>query len=365
MTVFSILFGILLFSFLIFIHELGHFVAAKSFGVQVNEFSMFMGPVLWKKQKGETLYSIRLIPIGGFCEMEGENGDSTNPCSFMAVAWWKRLAILAAGPVMNLLSGLLLFAFFFAPQQRYILPVVDVVEPGSAIAAVGDNWEGIKEGDRILKVDGERIYMYTDFELVLTANSDAERNPENRHDLVLLRDGERVELKNFPMQKRTFQDENGSSQRYGFSFGSVERTIPTLLRQTWNAALSNVQMVRISLGMLFSGKANLDDMRGPVGIVEIMAEDSAKSSSLYYAILNMLSLGGLIAVNLGIMNLLPIPALDGGRSVGTLLTAAVEGITKKKLDPKYEGYVHGAGMIVLLAFMGFIMCKDIFRIFKG
>ncbi len=365
MTVFSILFGILLFSFLIFIHELGHFVAAKSFGVQVNEFSMFMGPVLWKKQKGETLYSIRLIPIGGFCEMEGENGDSTNPRSFMAVAWWKRLAILVAGPVMNLLSGLLLFAFFFAPQQRYILPVVDVVEPGSAIAAVGDNWEGIKEGDRILKVDGERIYMYTDFELVLTANSDAERNPENRHDLVLLRDGERVELKNFPMQKRTFQDENGSSQRYGFSFGSVERTIPTLLRQTWNAALSNVQMVRISLGMLFSGKANLDDMRGPVGIVEIMAEDSAKSSSLYYAILNMLSLGGLIAVNLGIMNLLPIPALDGGRSVGTLLTAAVEGITKKKLDPKYEGYVHGAGMIVLLAFMGFIMCKDIFRIFKG
>lgn len=365
MTVFSILFGILLFSFLIFIHELGHFVAAKSFGVQVNEFSMFMGPVLWKKQKGETLYSIRLIPIGGFCEMEGENGDSTNPRSFMAVAWWKRLAILVAGPVMNLLSGLLLFAFFFAPQQRYILPVVDVVEPGSAIAAVGDNWEGIKEGDRILKVDGERIYMYTDFELVLTANSDAERNPENRHDLVLLRNGERVELKNFPMQKRTFQDENGSSQRYGFSFGSVERTIPTLLRQTWNAALSNVQMVWISLGMLFSGKANLDDMRGPVGIVEIMAEDSAKSSSLYYAILNMLSLGGLIAVNLGIMNLLPIPALDGGRSVGTLLTAAVEGITKKKLDPKYEGYVHGAGMIVLLAFMGFIMCKDIFRIFKG
>lgn len=365
MTVFSILFGILLFSFLIFIHELGHFVAAKSFGVQVNEFSMFMGPVLWKKQKGETLYSIRLIPIGGFCEMEGENGDSTNPRSFMAVAWWKRLAILVAGPVMNLLSGLLLFACFFAPQQRYILPVVDVVEPGSAIAAVGDNWEGIKEDDRILKVDGERIYMYTDFELVLTANSDAERNPENRHDLVLLRNGERVELKNFPMQKRTFQDENGSSQRYGFSFGSVERTIPTLLRQTWNAALSNVQMVWISLGMLFSGKAGLKDMSGPVGIVQMMTETSARSSSLYYAFLNMLSFGGLISVNLGIMNLLPIPALDGGRSVGTLLTALVEGITRKKLNPKYEGYIHGAGMIVLLAFMGLIMFKDIFMIFKG
>lgn len=365
MTIFSILFGILLFSLLIFIHELGHFLAAKSFGVQVNEFSMFMGPVLWKKQKGETLYSIRLVPIGGFCEMEGENGDSVSPRSFMAAAWWKRLVILVAGPVMNLLSGLLLFACFFAPQQRYILPVVDVVEPGSAIAAVGDDWEGIKQGDRILKVDGERIYMYTDFELVLTANSDLEKNPENRHDLVLLRDGEQIELKNFPMQKRTFQDENGASQRYGFSFGSVERTVPALLRQTWNATLSNVQMVWISLGMLFSGKAGLKDMSGPVGIVQMMTETSARSSSLYYAFLNMLSFGGLISVNLGIMNLLPIPALDGGRSVGTLLTAAVEGITRRKLNPKYEGYIHGAGMIVLLAFMGLIMFKDIFMIFKG
>lgn len=365
MSVFSILFGIFLFSLLIFIHELGHFVAAKTFGVQVNEFSMFMGPVLFKKQKGETLYSIRLIPIGGFCEMEGENGDSISPRSFTAAAWWKRLVILVAGPLMNLLAGLVLFGCFFAPQERYIVPVVEQVEQGSAVAA-DENRDGIREGDRILEIDGERIYMYSDFDLVLTANADSQNNPENRHDLVLLRDGQRVVLRDFAMQKRQFQEEDGSvSLRYGFSFGSVERSVTTLLKQTWDACLSNIRMVRISLKMLFTGKAGLKDMSGPVGIVQMMTETSARSSSLYYAFLNMLSFGGLISVNLGIMNLLPIPALDGGRSVGVVLTALVEGITRRKINPKYEGYIHGAGMILLFALMGIIMFKDIFVIVKG
>lgn len=365
MSVFSVLFGILLFSLLIFVHELGHFVAAKSFGVQVNEFAMFMGPVLWKKQKGETLYSLRLIPFGGFCEMEGENGDSDNPRSFTAAAWWKRLVILVAGPVMNLVAGLVLFGCFFAPQERFIVPVVDRVEQGSAIAAFGTE-AGLKEGDRILKIDGERIYMYSDFELILTANADSENNPRNRHDLVLLRDGERIELEDFPMEKRTFQEEDGSTTlRYGFSFGSVEKTLSSLLKQTWNASMSNIRMVRLSLKMLFTGKAGLKDMSGPVGIVQMMSETSAQSSSLYYAFLNMLSFGGLISVNLGMMNLLPIPALDGGRAVGVLLTALVEGVTRKKINPKYEGYIHGAGLVVLMALMVLIMFKDIFVIFKG
>lgn len=366
MTIFSVLFGIILFSLLILFHELGHFTAAKSFGVQVNEFALFMGPVLWKKQKGETLYSLRLIPIGGFCEMEGENGDSISPRSFTAAPWWKRLVILIAGPVMNLVMGFLLFLCFFAPQERYIVPVVDHVEPGSAVGAFGEDEVGLKKGDRILEVDGSRVYMYNDFELLLTANTDPEANPENKHDLVLLRDGGKVELKDFPMQKRSFREEDGSvSLRYGFNFSSEGRTFFSLLSQTWNAVLSNVRMVYISLGMLLTGKAGLKDMSGPVGIVQMMSQTSAQSSSLYYAFLNMLSFGGLISVNLGIMNLLPIPALDGGRSLGVVLTALVEGITRKKINPKYEGYIHGAGMIVLLALMGLIMFKDIFVIARG
>lgn len=366
MTAFSIIFGIILFSLLIFIHELGHFTAAKSFGVQVNEFSMFMGPALWKKKKGETLYAIRLIPFGGYCEMEGENGDNTeNPRSFCAAAWWKRVIILVAGPAMNLLAGLLLFAIFFAPQQRYNVPVIDAMEPTCALAATQEQ-PGLMVGDQILKVDGRRIYMYTDFSLVLTAQSDEVKNPENRHDLVVLRDGKKIELKNFAMKMQEYPNEDGTTTlRYGFNFGNVPRSFGTLVKQSWNACLSNVQMVVISLQMLFNGKASVKDLSGPVGIVHMMSDTASRSGSLYYALLNMLSFGGLITVNLGVMNLLPIPGLDGARAVGVLLTALVEGITRKKVNPKYEGYIQSAGTLVLFALLALVMFKDVIQIFKG
>ncbi len=366
MTIFSVIFGIILFSLLIFIHELGHFTAAKLFHVQVNEFSMFMGPALWKKQKGETLYAIRLIPLGGYCEMEGEDGEGReNPRSFCAAAWWKRLVILVAGPMMNLLAGLVLFAIFFAPQKAYNVPVVAAIEQGSALAATEDA-PGLMEGDRILKLDSERIYMYSDFNLVLTANANPHTNPEDRHDLVVLRDGQKVELKNFAMEKREFVNEDGStSLRYGFSFGAVDRSLKTLISQTWNACLSNVRMVRISLQMLFNGKASVKDLSGPVGIVAMMSETANQSGSFYYALLNMLSFGGLITVNLGVMNLLPIPGLDGARAVGVLLTTLIECITRKKVNPRYEGYIQSAGTLVLFALLIVIMFKDVIQIFRG
>ena len=130
----SILFAIALFSLLIFLHELGHFVAAKLSGVRVNEFSMFMGPAIWKKQKGETLYSIRCIPIGGYCAMEGEDGGSDDPRSFDRASWWKRLIILAAGSFMNFLTGLALLVLFFSTERQFILPVVTQIAEGCAIA---------------------------------------------------------------------------------------------------------------------------------------------------------------------------------------------------------------------------------------
>lgn len=366
MTIFSVIFGIVLFSLLIFIHELGHFTAAKLFNVQVNEFSMFMGPALWKKQRGETLYAIRLIPLGGYCEMEGEDGASLdNPRSFSSAAWWKRLIILVTGPVMNLLAGLVLFGIFFAPQKAYNVPVVTAVAPESSLAAT-DTQPGLMEGDRILSVDGERIYMYSDFNLVLMANADSTNNPENRHDLVILRDGKRIELNDFVMEKREIPNEDGTtSLRYGFNFGSVERSASSLLQQTWNACLSNVRAVRLSLKMLLNGQDGVKDLSGPVGIVHMMSDTAAQSSSLFYAILNMISFGGLITVNLGVMNLLPIPGLDGARAVGVVLTSVIESITRRKLNPKYEGIIHGVGTMLLFALLILIMFKDIFAIFKG
>lgn len=352
----SILFAIALFSLLIFLHELGHFVAAKLSDVRVNEFSMFMGPAIWKKQKGETLYSIRCIPIGGYCAMEGEDGGSDDPRSFDRAAWWKRFIILAAGSFMNFLTGLVLLGIFYGPDQQFILPVVTQIEDGCTI--VGEY--GIQEGDRILELDGEKIYVYSDFQMIL------ELNGGEQHDLVLLRDGRRVELKDFAMVKREFPNEDGStSLRFGFSFSLAPATFTETVKYVWNSALDMVRMVRLSLRMLLSGQAGIQDVGGPVMIVQQMTQVAEASSSTYYAVMNLIYFGAFIAINLAVMNLLPIPALDGGRIVCLLITTVVEAVTRKKIDPKYEGYLHGAGMILLLALMAVIMFKDIFVLIKG
>ena len=352
----SYVFAILLFSFLIFIHELGHFLAAKAFGVQVNEFSVFMGPAIFKKQVGETLYSIRCIPIGGFCAMEGEDEASNNPRAFPNASWWKRVIILAAGAAMNFLTGVVLLACFFAPDKQFILPVISEVDPKCSFAGT----EGIQEGDRILSVDGERVYVYSDFSLILSLN------PGDVHDLVLERNGEKVVLNGLNMQKQDFENEDGTvTPRFGFSFTLVDASFGQTLKYTWASTRDTVRMVRLSLQMLLSGKAGVEDVSGPVGIVSQMAQVAEQSGSRYYAFLNLLYFGGFIAINLAVMNMLPIPALDGGRLVGVLLTGLIEAITHKKLNPKIEGYIHGAGMILLLILMALIMFKDIIFAIKG
>ena len=356
----SILFAILLFSFLIFIHELGHFMAAKLSGVQVNEFSLFMGPAIFKKQVGETLYSIRTIPIGGYCAMEGEDADTDNPRSFQKAALWKRLIILIAGAAMNFVAGVLLLAIVYAPAQQFAVPVVDSFEVGCLLEAPEGSDFGFKIGDRILEIDGERVFTSSDFSLILSLN------PGDVHDVVVRRDGKRVSLSGMEMKKAEYPDGNGgTSLRYGFSFGLVDATFGNKLDFTWKTTLNTVRTVRMSLQMLLSGQAGFSDMGGPVMIVDQMAEVAASSPTALDALLNMLYFGAFIAINLSVMNLLPIPALDGGRVAGLLITAAVEAVTRKKLDPKYEGYIHGVGMMLLLALMVVIMFKDIFVIFKG
>ena len=346
----TILFAILLFSFLIFIHELGHFVAAKLSGVQVNEFSLFMGPAIWKKQVGETLYALRCIPIGGYCAMEGEDGGSDNPRSFDKAAWWKRLIILIAGAAMNFVSGLALLGICYAPAEAFITPVISIVEEGCSLA----EGNGIQVGDKLLELDGEKIYVSGDFETILSLNGGT------THDLVVERNGEKLLLEDVTMERREFAD----GVRFGFSFTLVEATFSEKVSYVWNTALDTVRLVRLSLQMLLTGQAGISDMSGPVGIVQMMSETAEASPSKLDALLNMIYFGGFIAINLSVMNLLPIPALDGGRVAGLLITTAVEKVIRKKIDPKYEGYLHAAGMILLLALMAVIMFKDIFYLFK-
>jgi regulator of sigma E protease len=352
----AIVFAIIIFSFLIFIHELGHFLAAKASGVQVNEFAMFMGPAIVKWQRGETLYSIRCIPLGGYCAMEGEDSDTDNPRSFQKAAWWKRLGILLAGAAMNFVSGFLIFALVLAPADGFAHPVIAEAEVGNTIVYE----EGLHLGDRILKIDGNRVFVASDATMLFNLNDG------KTHDIVLKRNGQKVELQNFVMERHEFSNDDGSSSmRYGIRFGYAEKTFGNLVSYTWNNCLSVVQSVKLSLQMLLSGQAGLNDVAGPVGIVQMMNTTAQASPTAWDAILNLLYFGAFIAVNLAVMNLLPIPALDGGRAVALLLTVIVEKIIGRKIDPKYEGYIHAAGMVLLLAFMAVVMFKDIFVIFKG
>ncbi len=357
MTVFSIIFAILIFSIVIFVHELGHFVAAKLSGVQVNEFAIFMGPAIFKKQVGETLYSIRCIPIGGYCAMEGEDADTDSPRSFQKASWWKRLIILVAGSFMNLVIGFLLLMLAFAFNKGFSVPEIAYGEPGSTVVTQAE--DTLKVGDRLLEIDGYHVFTASDSNMLWALG-------DGTYDIVVERDGKRVYLDDFKMEKHLFVDETtGEEQlRYGFNYGVKPNSFGSLISYTWNSACSVVQTVWLSLKMLITGQAGLKDMTGPVGIVQIMTETASASGSIGYAMLDMLYFGGFIAINLAVMNLLPIPALDGGRCFGLLVTTAIEKITRKKLNPKYEGYIHGVGMILLLIFMAVIMFKDVFYIFK-
>jgi regulator of sigma E protease len=351
----SVIFAILMFSILIFVHELGHFVTAKLSGVQVNEFAMFMGPALWKKQVGETLYSIRCIPIGGYCAMEGEDEDTDNPRSFQKAVWWKRLIILLAGSAMNFLTGLLIYALLFLPVKQIVVPqIVEFTD-----CCIFNTEDGLHLGDEILEIDGEKIYTTNDVSLLIQLSS------TGTHDMVVRRGNQMLEFYDYKMS-HTHLDETGREYRhYGFSYGHVvEPTFTQKLGYIGKVVMGNVRMVRLSLGMLFSGQAGLQDMSGPVGIISEMSDIAAESETGWMAFLNLLSVGAFLAINLAIMNLLPIPALDGGRALCLLLTAAVEAVTKKKINPKYEGYLHAAGMILLLGLMAIIMFKDIFVLFK-
>ena len=351
----AIVFAILIFSFLIFIHELGHFLAAKASGVQVNEFAMFMGPAIVKWQRGETLYAIRCIPVGGYCAMEGENDQTDNPRAFYRAKWWKRMLILVAGAAMNFVIGILLLVIVLLPAARFATTDVVAVEPGSSLA----EGNAVMVGDRLLEMDGEPIYVQSDISLIMMAKGG------KTHDLVVLRDGQKVVLEDVLFEAREFVEEDGStSVRYGYSCGVEEATLGQKLKNAWFYGLDYARSVRLTLEMMIRGDAGLNDVTGAVGIVKMMSDTAENSESAFEATMRILDFGAMISINLAVMNMLPLPALDGGRVACLLITTAVEAVTKKKLDPKYEGYLHAAGLVLLLILSAVIAFKDIIGLFK-
>ena len=346
-----ILLAILIFGVLIAVHEFGHFIAAKLCGVKVNEFSVGMGPAIWKKQKGETLYALRCVPLGGYCAMEAEDSVSDDPRAFTNQPVWKRLIILAAGSFNNFLTGLIVVFCLYLGATAFIAPVIGEFAPGCPY----EGEEMLMLGDRFLKINGEKIYQYYDVAEKLQGG-------DGVYDIVLRRDGRKIELKDFEMVPIVYEGEEQA--RFGFSFGYEKATFGVKLRQALDTCGEFSRMVWMSLGQLVHGSVGLQDLSGPVGIVDLMAETGESAETTSDGIYNILYLGAFIAVNLAIMNMLPIPALDGGRIFFLLVTALFELIFRRKPDPKYEGWIHSAGMILLLGLMLLIMFNDILKLFK-
>ena len=348
-----ILAAILVFGVLIAVHELGHFMAAKACGVRVNEFSIGMGPALWKKQKGETQYSLRLFPVGGFCAMEGEEEDSDDPTALNNQGFWAKLLIFAAGAAMNFIAGLLIILVLYADAQAFYMPVVAGFADGCPLESA----DGLQEGDRLLRIDGEKVYVYSDISLLMGLNK------TGAFDLQIERNGEVITLRDFTMERREYTDQNGKAYTgYGLYFGAEEATLGRKLSYSWNNAMDFARLVRLSLQMLVTGQAGVKDLSGPVGIVSTMTQVGEQAATTRAAVENIAYLAALIAVNLAVMNLLPLQALDGGKIFFLVINAVSMQLFKKQIPAKYENYIHFAGLILLLALMAVITFSDVWKL---
>ncbi len=341
-----ILVAILLFGLVIFVHEFGHFITAKKSGVKVNEFSIGMGPALFKFKRGETLYALRLFPIGGYVSMEGEDEESPDERSFGKAKVWKRMIIVVAGAIMNLLLGLVLIGLYLGISG-------DLAEP--VVAKFADNATstqyGLQLGDEITDINGMRVFTTLDFSLALS------RETDGYVDFVVKRDGEKIELQGVKFDME--ESENGEKLiRLDFRIRGLENNFWNVFKQSFKWTASMARLVWISLADLIRGNVAFSELSGPIGIVSIVAESAR---TMWQDIAPILYIMAFITINIGTMNLLPFPALDGAR----FLILLVEAVRRKPLKPKYEAIIHGVGLIILLGFMLIISVSDVTKFFRG
>ena len=350
-----ILIAILIFGVLIAVHELGHFLAAKACGVRVNEFSIGMGPQLFHKTKGDTEYSLRLLPIGGFCAMEGEEEDSDDERALNRQVWWKKLIIFVAGAFMNFLTGLLIIVCLYAGAHAFYTSEIVELNPG--FPQQGE--EGLMPGDMIYAINGERVYLKSDVSLIMSLRGDS-----GTLEMTVLRDGKKLDR---TLTKQVYTDENGKEyEAYGFTYGGiVEATFFNKLQYSWYQTIDYVRLVRLSLQMLLSGAAGVDDLSGPVGIVSTITEvgkETEAAEGFGAAMENILYFAAMIAVNLAVMNLLPLPALDGGHVLFLLVNGIAVLLFKKEIPSKYLNVINAIGFALLMALMLFVTFHDIIKL---
>ena len=328
--------AILLFLILIVIHEFGHFIAAKLLGVKVNEFAVGFGPRLFGFQGKETKYSFNLVPLGGYCAMEGEDEESGDSRAFCNKPAWRRFLIVIMGATFNLIFGLILVAIILAPQPAFASTTVAEFSENAV-----SQQSGLMVDDKIVEIEGRKIFGIYDMNYAFTNVDDGTLN------MTVVRDGKKVELKNVKFE--TEKEQGITYLKWDFKVYGIKKTVWNYIKETFNTTISYCMIIWRSLLDMLAGKYGISAISGPVGVTVAIA-DAAKQS-----LLNLLPMMALITVNLGIFNLLPVPALDGGRLVFILF----EMIFRKKVPEKYESVVHTVGFMILIAFMVLIAAKDI------
>ena len=368
--------AVLIFGAVIAIHEFGHFSAAKLSGIQVNEYSIGMGPALFKKIVGGTQYTLRLLPIGGYVAMEGEGSPESNAAQqerdadedgeeeeedqleswnpippdkrtgmpFPEAAIWKRAIVMAAGPLMNFVLGFVVLLGLIALRSDPIASrVIYSIADGALCGQTG-----LQAGDEIVAVNGRRCFIANDilYELVRTQNT--------RADFTVRRDGRLVQLPG--VQFDTYTDEGGNTRmNIGFTVYALEKTPANVLKETVNSELYYGRIIFTSLVDLLRGRESINNLSGPVGIV------SAIGQAASYGLTDLLELLVLITVNLGVLNLLPIPALDGGR----LVFLAVEAVIRRPVSQRLQESLTLATFILLFGLMIFATYNDVLRLITG
>ena len=339
-TLLTAIIAIFVFGTLILIHEFGHFIAAKKFGVKVNEFAIGMGPTVWSTQKGETTYALRALPVGGFVSMEGEEeGENPDSRAFCNKKPWQRLIIMAAGPAMNLLLGYLIVLGLTASGNAIATPVIHSFDEDAVTS------QYFEPGDRIVSMDGHRVHTANDISFSLS------REDDGIMDVVVLRDGEQVSIPDVHFKMVNVQGVDMVT--IDFIVVGEEKNLINVPVYALDWTISLTKQVWFSLwDLVFTDRYGVEQMSGPVGVAGAIGESAAMGLDQFAIMV------GVITINLGVFNLLPLPALDGGRIAFVLL----EMIRRKRLNPNIEGYINMAGLLALMALMVFATFNDILKL---
>ena len=341
----GIILAILVFGLIIFVHEFGHFLLAKVNGIRVHEFAIGMGPKLFGFEKGETKYAIRLLPIGGYCAMGEDDVDDVSEGSFNSKSVWARMSVVVAGAIFNFILAFI-FAVIIVGFTGYDEPVISGTVEGFPAEVAG-----MEAGDKIVELNHKKVHVWRE----ITYHNMF--HPGEEVTITYEREGERYEITITPQK-----DEEGNYLMGVTSPASYKKAnIGTALQYGVYEVRFWIKTTIESLKMLVTGVVGADQLSGPVGIVNVVDDtyQQSKEHGVLVVILNLLNIGILISANLGVMNLLPFPALDGGR----LVFLIVEAIRGKRIPPEKEGFVHGIGMVLLLILMAYVLFNDVMRLF--